>query len=65
MLRPMHKLMLAYLAAFGLLLGACSIDASELPPPTAEPSDAIPPVAQGSGSPVHVATGAAGIASSG
>ncbi len=54
MLMSMRRVMLAYLAALGLLLGACSIDASELPQPAApSASDAIPPVAQGSSAPVQ------------
>jgi len=55
MLIPMRRLMLAYLAAFGLILGACSIDASELPPPTpAASSDASQPAAQGTTAPVQL-----------
>ena len=55
MLMTMRRMTLAYLAALGLLLGACSIDASELPQPAAPgASDAIPPVAQGSTAPVQL-----------
>ena len=55
MLIPMRRLMLVYLAAFGLILGACSIDASELPPPTAAaPSDASQPAALGTTAPVQL-----------
>ena len=51
----MRRVLIAYLAAFALVLGACGIDASELPePPPSAPTDALPAVAQSSTAPLQL-----------
>ena len=55
MMMGMRRAGFAYLAVLGLVLGACGLDASELPaPPPPAATDAIPPVAQSSSAPVQL-----------